>query len=88
MPHVTSLSPGKKCIKVSETPASTVVVRRYLTTQNGVMYSRVLSVHWLMIIIMMTMIMEATNPPKTSVLFNRTTKRDMPENSYLEYQII
>jgi hypothetical protein len=37
--------------------------------------------------VMTMMIMEAADPSETSVLFNQTTKRDMPENSYIKYQI-
>jgi hypothetical protein len=41
----------------------------------------------MMIMIMKMMIMEGADPSETSVLFNQTTQRDMPENSYLKYQL-
>jgi len=57
-----------------------------MTTQNSIMYSSVMSMHWMMmmimIMIMMTMmIMEAADPSETSILFNQTTKRDMPKKT-------
>ena len=45
-----------------------------------------MSMHWMMmmimIMIMMTMmIMEEADPSETSILFNQTTKRDMPKKT-------
>lgn len=54
------------------------------------MCSGVLSVHRMMMVVMtmiMMIMMEAADPSETSILFNRTTKRHMPGNSYLKYQI-